>query len=75
MSKDRVTQKSIMQAYRDAMYAVSSGTGITASSRSAGFRMVDERNGWQVFVKVCKFSQDKLDQDKSSGGLVGRDQP
>lgn len=75
MDREKVSQKSLLQAYYDAMDAISGDTHITASSRSAGFRMMGERNGYQVFVKVCKFSQDLLDKDKLSGGLVGRDQP
>lgn len=64
-----------MSAYNRCVKRMQLASGLVSCSSSAGFIIPNgqkkgKRNGYQVFVKVCKFSEELLAKDPNSGGLV-----
>lgn len=68
------TGNSLLRAYSRAVRVIKQeGDGLLATSQDAGFIMPNgnpKGEGYQVFVRVVRFSEDKLLRDISSGGLL-----
>ena len=64
----------ITKAAQRALGRIKSDPKMTSSASSAGFiipagQKAGRLKGYQVFVKVCRYSDEKLKEDKMSGGL------
>ena len=72
-----VNEKSIMQAYRRIMKKLEEDPRLLAAASDAGVifepgQKRGKRKGLQVFVEVHRYSDEKLDEDPASGGLLSR---
>lgn len=68
------TGNSVIRAYNRSAKRIKDSS-LTSAATSAGFIIPDgqkrgEREGWQVFVKVIRFSEKKLKRNFESGGLA-----
>lgn len=64
------TGNSVLRAYNKAVKKMQ-GENLLASAQSAGFIIPDgQKDGYQVFVKVYKFSRALLKRKPLTGGLL-----
>jgi len=74
----QATGNSLLRAYNRAVKGIEEEKNFMACERDAGFIMPKgwpKGHGYQVFVKVCRFSQVLLDNDQESGGLLVNAKP
>ncbi len=69
------TGNSLLRAYSKALKTLQRDEAMTASTISAGFIIPNgqkrgKRKGFQVFVKVCCYSEELLKRKPDSGGLL-----
>lgn len=74
-----VTGTGILRAASLALRNIEKDDHMTATEMDAGFILPDQqkagrRLGYQVFVKVARFSEELLDADPVSGGLLANRQ-
>lgn len=74
------TGNALLRAYSKAVKNLQRDGKITASATSAGFIIPDgqkrgKRIGFQVFVNVCRFSDDLLRRKPYTGGLLCENKP
>lgn len=74
------TGNALLRAYSKAVRNLQRDEAMTASATSAGFIIPNgqkrgQRTGFQVFVKVCRYSEELLKRKNSTGGLVCEDEP
>lgn len=69
------TENSLSRAFKRAFNNLNNDDRMTASASSAGFIIPDgqkrgKRTGFQVFVKVCRYSEELLKSNPETGGLL-----
>jgi hypothetical protein len=71
------TGNQVLRAYNRAAKSVAKDQAMSSTAVSAGYIIIPngqrrgQREGYQVFVKLVKFSEMKLKLDPESGGLMG----
>lgn len=66
----------MVRAYSKSVKRMLSDKLLTAASTSAGFIIPDgyrprsKQHGFQVFVRVCRYSEELLKEQPSTGGLL-----
>lgn len=69
------TDDAVLKAYSQAVKKLENDNRLTATEVSAGFIIPNgqkrgKKTGFQVFVKVHRFSEELLKKDKTTGGLL-----
>jgi hypothetical protein len=72
------TGNALLRAYSKAAQNLQRDEAMTASATSAGFIIPNgqkrgQRTGFQVFVKVCRYSEELLKRKPDTGGLLCED--
>jgi hypothetical protein len=70
-----VNEKTIRTALNRAIRNITSNQNVTSAASSAGFIITDgqkrgQKTGFQVFVKICRYSDVRLKKYPNSGGLA-----
>lgn len=73
--KTTATGNAVLRAYSRAVKTLQDNEYLVSASRTAGFVIPNgqkkgQREGYQVFVQVCKFSEKLLKTQPLSGGLL-----
>ena len=74
------TGNELIWAYSKAVKRITKDEAMTSSETSAGFIIPNgqkrgQRTGFQVFVKVCRYSEALLKRKPVTGGLLCEDTP
>lgn len=75
MSKPVATGNALLRAYSKAAKHLQADRRLTATKTSAGFiipvgQKRGKRTGYQVFVQVCRYSDELLKEQPMTGGLL-----
>lgn len=69
--ENQANEDTLKQAMDEAFLRLFKDDGrMTAASSSAGFLGTVGKKSYQVFVKVCEYSDELLQRDPDSGGLL-----
>jgi hypothetical protein len=78
MKYKMLNKNSLFNAMAECFKRLENDSAITAAAHSAGFSF-PEKDGeapkYQVFVKVCKYSEARLKENPISGGLLSESAP
>jgi len=74
------TGNQLLRAYSKSAQRIQGDKWLTAASTSAGFiipegQKLGDRNGYQVFVRICNYSDKLLKKYPDTGGLLSEYKP
>lgn len=68
--KKCVTGNALLRTFNRAAGRMAKEERVTATEISAGFIDADDGRSYQVFVRICRFSDDLLRERPETGGLL-----